>query len=326
VNSDSDISPFKLGVLEGPKRQHYLSKFYCDGFARGDGVPLAVYDRRARQYRPQTPVNTAVEAHFYTFLDGEGRRRFDIEDMLSKIEGVAAPAIGALRRHEKIPDEQRDGLALFVGFSCTRTPEFMAMAHKVMGDAYLKKVTGELQTEEQVAARLLAIADEVPEAKEVSPKDMLEHIHGGKLRLEVEIDRQMVLAKALKLAPRVALMMYFMTWVVLHPASDDASFATCDSPVFVPSYPSDALLAFPLCQSAYLIALPGPPVVEHIEIGKDRVRELNRACLSNTYRFCMARDQALLRNLVTATGIDNREWIPRHERQTRGGPETPGRG
>lgn len=78
-------------LLTGPKRQHFLPRFYLDGFAR-EGL-VAVYDREKNEVRLQQPVNTAVVGHFYTMEDEQGRKRFEIEQLLSEYEGKAKPVI-----------------------------------------------------------------------------------------------------------------------------------------------------------------------------------------------------------------------------------------
>lgn len=68
--------------LTGPKRQHFLPKFYFEGFAK-DGM-IALFDRELNEIRVQAPVNTCVVGHFYTLEDAEGRKRFELEELLSK--------------------------------------------------------------------------------------------------------------------------------------------------------------------------------------------------------------------------------------------------
>lgn len=43
-------------LLTGPKRQHFLPRFYLDGFAK-DGL-VAMFDRDKKEVRVQQPVNT----------------------------------------------------------------------------------------------------------------------------------------------------------------------------------------------------------------------------------------------------------------------------
>lgn len=69
-------------LLTGPKRQHYLPRFYLDGFSR-DGL-VAVYDREKDEVRRQQPKDTTVIGHFYTMVDEQGRKRYEIEALLSE--------------------------------------------------------------------------------------------------------------------------------------------------------------------------------------------------------------------------------------------------
>jgi len=78
-------------LLKGPKRQHYLPRFYLDGFAT-DGL-VSVYDREKDEVRRQQPKDTAVIGRFYTMEDAQGRRRYEIEALLSEYEGKASPVI-----------------------------------------------------------------------------------------------------------------------------------------------------------------------------------------------------------------------------------------
>ena len=77
-----------LPKLNGPKKQHVVPRFYLDGFCR-DGL-LNVYDRQKNEFRIQTPHNTGAITGFYTFTDEDGRRRYDLEHLMSEYEGKAA--------------------------------------------------------------------------------------------------------------------------------------------------------------------------------------------------------------------------------------------
>ena len=48
------------------KRHHYVLQFYLRGFADEDGR-FCVYEKGKDPPRVQTPLNTAVIGHFYTF-------------------------------------------------------------------------------------------------------------------------------------------------------------------------------------------------------------------------------------------------------------------
>ena len=53
--------------LTGPKRQHFVPRFYLEQFVSGEA--LAVFDRTTGSIRWQVPDDTAVIGHLYTFED-----------------------------------------------------------------------------------------------------------------------------------------------------------------------------------------------------------------------------------------------------------------
>jgi hypothetical protein len=110
-------------LLDGPKRQHYLPRFYLEGFA-SDGL-VAVYDRQKNEVRRQQPKDTTVIGHFYTMEDAEGRRRFEVEALLSEYESKASPVIKKLAIKETISADERSDLAIFMALGAMRTPDIV---------------------------------------------------------------------------------------------------------------------------------------------------------------------------------------------------------
>jgi hypothetical protein len=130
----ASISDTGKPLLTGPKRHHFLPRFYLEGFAR-DGV-VAVYDREADLVRVQQPLNTGVIGHFYTLEDSEGRKRFELEKTLSEVEGKAAPAMRKLAAREELTADERGDLAIFVALAGFRTPdivESLKLQHRSCG-------------------------------------------------------------------------------------------------------------------------------------------------------------------------------------------------
>lgn len=107
--------------LSGPKRQHYVPRFYLDGFTDSGGK-LAVFDRTTGDTRIQTPENSGLIGHFYSFEDKQGRRRFDIEAMFNAVETLAAPVICKLDCRETLKAEEFDPLISFIALAALRTP------------------------------------------------------------------------------------------------------------------------------------------------------------------------------------------------------------
>lgn len=116
-------APAAKPLLTGPKRQHFLPRFYLEGFAKDRKV--AVYDLEKNEVRMQQPVNTGVIGHCYTMEDAEGRPRFELEQMLSEFEGKASPSIKRLAVREQPTDEERADLAIFVALAGFRTPHII---------------------------------------------------------------------------------------------------------------------------------------------------------------------------------------------------------
>src|SRR5258706_16309220 len=83
-----------------PKRHHFLPEFYLKGFTR-DGY-LWLYDRERDAFRQQTPSNTGVIGHFYTFTNTAGECDSTLEGVLSTVEGLAKPIIEKLRTRKAL--------------------------------------------------------------------------------------------------------------------------------------------------------------------------------------------------------------------------------
>ena len=140
---------------EGPKRQHYLPRTYLRGFAQDGGV--AVFDRHTGEIRRQTVDSTAVESHIYTYVDAEGRRRYDIEEMFSQIEAGLSNAIPRLLEAATYADEDIQYLLSFIAFAELRTPGALEDAKRV--EAHFAHTLGLVisQSVEQTAQTLAAM-------------------------------------------------------------------------------------------------------------------------------------------------------------------------
>ena len=78
------------------RRHHYVPQFYLRAFevtVGGKGPGFWVYDKRSPvSARFQTPANTAVQGHFYSFKNATGQTDDSIERMLAAVEGAALPS------------------------------------------------------------------------------------------------------------------------------------------------------------------------------------------------------------------------------------------
>jgi hypothetical protein len=122
-----------LGMVEyvNPKRHHYVPQFYLRYFSLSPpDSPRAfwVYDKAGGPPRQQTPVNTAVETHFYS-VDASGVGRDDrAERAFAMLESAAKPILDRWQN----PGVRPTGLEIqeiagFLAFMHTRVPR----AHQV---------------------------------------------------------------------------------------------------------------------------------------------------------------------------------------------------
>lgn len=66
-------------------RRHFLPEFYLKGFTC-DGL-LWLYNRERKQIRPQTPHNTAIIGHYYSFENEKGEKDYSVEALLIGRQG-----------------------------------------------------------------------------------------------------------------------------------------------------------------------------------------------------------------------------------------------
>ena len=310
-------------ALDGPKRQHYLPRFYLDGFAK-EGL-VAVYDRDRNEVRRQQPKDTTVIGHFYTMEDAEGRRRFEIEALLSEYEGKAAPVIKKLATRDAITADERSDLSIFMALGAMRTPDIveslqqtnsgmiLEMTRRMYAD--VNKVTADLRKDPDYAGK----PDEEVQAEAQLMVDMAQN--GG---LTVQTNEKWAVGMAIQMSLEVAPTFAGRNWVIAHRDNDKKSFVTTDAPVLLtsarPSEPSiygvgfgsaDAFVAFPLTQSCVLMMHGDDGGLRHVVADAAKVRRSNLAMAEKCKRFVVGRDEALVRSLAAEVGLAARLWRPK---------------
>ena len=312
-------------LLQGPKRQHFLPKFYLEGFANNDGC-VAVYDREKKEVRVQQPINTGVIGHFYTFTDELGRQRFELEQMLSEFEGKASLVIPKLVAKVGITDDERSNLAIFVALAGFRTPDIVDSIKQVSSD--ISRRFAKMQFANTSRAM------EVMRGKPGSPtsedelrkeaQDLVDFVKSEQYTLETDHSWavNMGIRQALAIAPVLA----GRDWVVLHRDNDIKSFVTSDAPVILTTVAprdqsgfwggigfanSDALVMFPLCGSTALLIHGDTGTLTNRCVGTDQIRAFNLSIAERCQRFVIGRDSALVGSLSQRLGLDNKQWAPK---------------
>lgn len=227
INDKIDLisDPSPAPVLQGPKRQHYLPEFYLEEFCK-EGM-LWIFDRSRNDYRQQKPLNTGVVGHLYTVRDAENRQRFEIEEMLAKIEGDAAHAMRKLDSGQAITTDERYAVAEFIALAFTRTPERLGEIEMLNVSIIEKSMKVMWGTSEQ-AAKLIEETGGVENCP-FTAETIADMVNNGKFRVnvanEAKIDGMLTMANA-----AIPLLLN-MSWVILHRQTEATSFVTTDSPV-----------------------------------------------------------------------------------------------
>lgn len=302
-----------------PKRHHILPEFYLEGFCL-EGT-LWLYDRELDEYREQTPRNTTVQAHYYSFRDESGELVTGIESALAEIEGQASPIVEKLSARVPLDWKERQILSIFLALLRVRTTDFEKEIGELTDTMYKEVNKIVFGTEETTEAILAEIESEIGETLQISPEEIMEVVREG--RYEVQTERLHSLGLMFPLAEDLAKELFMMDWLMVF-SPPVSSFITTDNPfTVVPplnrvphrgvgiSTPG-AQKQIPLSQDVCLVLLDKGGRGFFLDIDKSQVRQINRNAATNCDRFVIARDEALLRSIVSLTRVDKstrkRKW------------------
>ncbi len=312
-------------LLSGPKRQHFLPKFYLEGFANRDGM-IAVFDRESKEIRVQQPVNTCVIGHFYTIVDEAGRRRFELEQLLSEYEGKASLVIKKLSSTEEINADERTDLAIFVALAAFRTPDIVdslkAFNSDLVGDMCKRIFVDVEQVKAQMRSKRNAPSAEELEAE---ARELVEFAQSG--QYEVATSHTWAVGVAMKMAFIIAPILAGRDWAVVHRDNERKSFVTTDAPVLLTTVAqrdnsfwgigfgsTDALVLFPLTETCILLLYGSGGDLKHRTAGAEPMRHVNLALADRCQRFVIGRYYALVRSLTDRLCLASKKWQPKMQR------------
>lgn len=319
-------APVGEPLLSGPKRQHFLPKFYIEGFTK-NGV-VAVFDRDSNEVRVQSPQNTGVIGHFYTMEDADGRKRFELEQLLSEYEGKASPVIKRIAEKAEINADEREYLAIFVALAAFRTPDIVDSI-KAFNSNYVADMTKRMfvdveETKEWMRGRPNAPATE--EGLDTEARELVEFVKSG--RYKVTTNHKWAIGTAMNTALKIAPIFAGRDWVVNHRGDEKRSFVTTDAPVVlttvVPRKNSfwgigfgnmDALVLFPLTESCMLAMYGNSGTLQHQIAGIEKIRRANLAIADHCQRFVIGREEALVRSLADRLCLAKKTWQPKMQRE-----------
>jgi hypothetical protein len=316
-------TPAAKPLLSGPKRQHFLPKFYIEGFTRQDGM-VAVFDREVNQIRVQRPVNTCVIGHFYTMEDSEGRKRFELERVLSEYEDKASLVIKKLVAREDVNVDERTDFAIFVALAACRTPD-VVNSLKLFNSNLIKEMASHMFADVEEVKERTRSKSEVPlteEGLEAEARALVDFAQSG--RYEVITDHRWAISMAMKMAFTIAPILAGRNWIIIHSDTEKKSFVTTDAPVLLTTVAprdksiwgigfgnTDALVIFPMMKSCGLLMFGSEGTLEHRNTGAEQIRHINLAISGHCQRFVVGRDEALVRSLADRLCLANKKWQPK---------------
>ncbi|WP_447917184.1 DUF4238 domain-containing protein [Achromobacter aegrifaciens] len=308
--------------LQGPKRQHYLPRMYQKGFATEGGV--AVFDRHTGEMRRQTVENTGIETHIYTFDDEQGRRRYEIEEMLSKVEARLADAIPRFESTKGYTDTDVQFLISFIAFAELRTPGAMTEAKRVK--AGFVNVVAQVATEsvERTTTLLAGMYRDkgehrTREALRAEAERLVKFVRSG--QYDIEVDPQSALMDNLRQWRTVVDSLAHRDLQIIRPTDLRSRYVTSDSPVVLESrfgddrvgFGSDeAMILFPLTATC-LISLTGKEGRRGTgSASPKQVDRMNEVLARNADRYIISGDDDGLRRLVERLQLAKTKRAPKY--------------
>jgi hypothetical protein len=308
--------------MTDPKRQHFLPKFYLEGFTN-NGV-VAVFDRKLNEIRIQQPVNTCVIGHFYTIEDKAGYKHFELEQLLSEYETKSSQVIKKISRMEAINADERTDLAIFIAFAACRTPDIVDSL-KIFNSNLIRDTAKRMFVninEVKTRMRGKPNAPMSEEELEAEAHALVEYAQSG--QYEVKTSHSWAIGMAMKMAFKIAPILAGRDWVIFHRNKEKQSFVTTDAPVLLSTVArrensfwgigfgnTDALVLFPLTESCILAIYGSDGDLKHCTAGAEQVRQMNLAIAERCQRFVIGRDEALVRSLTDKLCLASKKWQPK---------------
>src|SRR5471030_2191317 len=302
------------------KRHHYLPQSYQNGFAGEDGL-VSLFDRETKTFRRQQPLNTALETHFYTVTDKEGRKSDGLERVFAGLDGVGSRVISRrdAGQFEWENAEQRTSFAIFIAFLYCRTPAFDKEQTALAEQMYRAFMKADNATADVTAKLWEERAKQDGEEFDMEAvKAFFEMVQED--NYAVDVPREYILRVMTEAALHLAEVVLTMNWVFVF-APPGLAFITSDAPFFIappPGMENDsraygiltpgAAATIPLSSRTCLIMEGQGGTERHGKISKDGARRINENIAKNSDRFIIGRDQIYFERLVKRTRVGQFRW------------------
>lgn len=233
---------------------------------------------------------------------------------LAQIESASKPIVQKAVSKVQMSSEDKEVMSVFIAFLMNRVPDFEKSVNKVKSHVIQKIMDLTFLSEERAEASMKRYVNTTGDQSEVSAKDLVEFHKSGAYTLEIH--RNESLRLMLELSVNIAKYLVQMDWIIFH-APKKTSFVTSDNPVFIlPPKDWDPNSAFgvglitpgarkvvPITQGECLVIYDYGDKIRHSDLNRNLVRSFNKSIASNSDRFLIGRDEALVRNLAQTTKL-----------------------
>jgi hypothetical protein len=211
-------------------RHHTVSAFLLERFARDTkrGRLLAMLEKATGKPTCVSPRDAAVRRHFYSIDVDDGQRDSGIEELLSKIESIAAPLARGLEEGEFPVREHRLELALFLAVCWLRTPAWREQMASVMEQLTTNLVGKSYELDPEMAQRAFENSDMSREEIEEFREEFVEGVASG--RFVVEFPRNLMIKYFLEGAVGAQWTMFLLDCVLVRLPADYDEFVIADNP------------------------------------------------------------------------------------------------
>jgi Protein of unknown function (DUF4238) len=284
------------------KRHHYVPRFYLNYFVT-DSAEVAsrfwVYDKAGGPPRIQTPVNTAVEGHLYSFETPSGTKNDSLEQALSTLETKTKPLLDRWQeRGVTATREEQKLLAQFLAIMYSRSPKTIqgiTEASEIMGIEFARFLADQPHMIREFLDReRLSGRPHVP-----SFEEMVDNLQNVEERFEIVVNRESSLIESFQLAETVAAELFDMNWCLCY-APTKTFFVTSDTPLCIYARTSrdkallgagiglpNALMTFPISPTVCLL-LDRRHTNRRMAVGKQFVRAANNRMAANAERLIIS--------------------------------------
>jgi len=285
------------------KRHHYLPKSYLERFCENNDV--FVYDRKMKEIRSQTPINTALQSQYYSSVNEKGEKNPEIEtQLLSKIDGDGNIVIKKLLNHEQIDKFDIEKLSIFLGFMMHRTPYFED-SYNSLSSHLLRQLLDPIFSNDK---NIELIMDK--NENNFTAKEMADFHNENKGNLKITPHRNDSLKFMLERSLPFAEMFMQMDFNILY-CSKELSVITSDNPVFTTTKINQEtnnvigkITLFPLSHNHCLnLSEKKRNYINYVEIKQDNVDYINKEVALNSYRFIFGKSEKILKKIVLENKI-----------------------